>query len=347
VSPLLALIALHGMDEAITQVHPEACVIAYADDCLVLHLDRSVLEHCQHLLTRWLADMGLALNETKTRILHTLEGEQPGVEFLGFHIRQSRGGKHQSGQGPGGRYRLGFNTLLQPAKTNVIDHLAELGRIMRDARAWSQVALIQKLNPKIRGWANYYRTVMSTAAFGRLDDLVWIKLRHWANRRHPNASPGWVYNLYWTWQKTRWVFATSATRQDQASLTSHSEVSIRQHVKVAGTRSPDDGDWVYWSARQGRYPPVSPRLAVLLKQQNGRCAWCRQYFQHEDPLEIDHINGDRKNSRLINLQVLHGHCHDAKTRENGEYLPIGMRDQHQDTEERREAKVSCSVLEQR
>ena len=83
VSPLLALIALHGMEDAITKVHPEAIVIAYADDCVVLHPDRSILEHCQHLLTAWLADIGLALNETKTRIRHTLEGNQPGMTFLG------------------------------------------------------------------------------------------------------------------------------------------------------------------------------------------------------------------------------------------------------------------------
>jgi hypothetical protein len=49
-SPLLALIALHGMDEAVTEVYPDARVIAYADDCLVLHPDRSVLDHCQQLL---------------------------------------------------------------------------------------------------------------------------------------------------------------------------------------------------------------------------------------------------------------------------------------------------------
>ena len=40
ISPLLALIALHGMDEAITQVYPNARVIMYADDVVVLHEDR-------------------------------------------------------------------------------------------------------------------------------------------------------------------------------------------------------------------------------------------------------------------------------------------------------------------
>ena len=64
-------------------------------------------------------------------------------------------------------------------------------------------------------------------------------------------------------------------------------------------------------------------------------------------IEIDNINGDRCNARASNLQALHGHCHDAKTREQREYLPPGKRDKHQDTEERRDAKVSCAVLEQR
>ena len=80
--------ALHGMDEALRQVYPQARVIAYADDWVVLHEDRRVLEHCQQLLMTWLAAMGLTLNEAKSRIQHTLEGDQPGFDFLGFHIRQ-------------------------------------------------------------------------------------------------------------------------------------------------------------------------------------------------------------------------------------------------------------------
>ncbi len=98
---MLALIALHGMDEAITRVHPQARVIAYADDCVVLHEDRRVLEHSQQLLRLWLAEIGLTLHETKSHIRHTLEGKDPGFEFLGFHIRQYLVGKHQSGKRPG------------------------------------------------------------------------------------------------------------------------------------------------------------------------------------------------------------------------------------------------------
>jgi RNA-directed DNA polymerase len=346
VSPLLALIALHGMEEAITQVYPQARVIAYADDAVVLHEERQVLEHAQELLMTWLADVGLTLNEAKSSISHTLEGSHPGFDFLGFHIRQYRVGKHRSGKRNNGE-RLGFKTLIKPAKANMKTHLAELGRIIRRGKALPQGSLIHQLNPKIRGWANYYRIGVSKAAFRRLDFLIWEKLRGWAHQRHPSKSTSWLLKRYWHRLDNRLAFATSALDPNPVYLHLHSKVGITRHVKVQGKRSPYDGDWVYWSSRQGRHPDASPRLAKLLKTQRGRCRYCGLFFQHDDWIEVDHINGDPRDSRYANLQALHGHCHHAKTREYGDYLPPGKRDKHQDTEERREVKVSCSVLDQR
>src|SRR4030095_1903607 len=67
ISPLFALIAFHGMDEVITQISPQVRVIASADDGVGLHKDRQVLEHGQQVLRTWLAEMGLALHEAKSR----------------------------------------------------------------------------------------------------------------------------------------------------------------------------------------------------------------------------------------------------------------------------------------
>ena len=347
ISPLLALIALHGRDEAITQVYPRARVIAYADDCVVLHEDHPVLEHCRQLLMTWLAEIGLTLNEAKSGICHTLNGDQPGLAFLGLHIRQYQVGKHQSGKGPGGRGRLGYNTLITPAKANVKEHLAEIGRIIQGGKALPQGQLIRQRNPTIRGWANYERTSVSQAVYERLDHLTWAKLRRWAHWRHPKQTLAWRMKRYWHRLGTRLTFATPATDPDATHLLTHSEVPITRHVKVQGNRSPYDGDWVYWSTRHGRHPRMSLRRAKLLQRQGGRCRYCGLFFQHDDRIEIDHISGDRGEARSANLQALHGHCHHAKTREHQDYVPLGMRDKHQDTEERREAKVSCSVLEQR
>jgi RNA-directed DNA polymerase len=346
ISPWLALIALQGMEEAITQVYPKARVMMYADEVVVLHEDRKVLEHCQQLLITWLADSGLTLNAAKSHIQHPLEGDSPGFDWLGFNIRQYWVGKHQSGKRSNGQ-RLGFKTLITPAKAHMATHLAELGRISGRGKALPQGALIHQRNPKIRGWANYYRTSVSKAAFGRLDFLLWEKLRSWARRRHPRKPADWVKQRYWHPVDNRLAFATAATDPDPVHLLTHSGVPITRHVKVKGNHSPYDGDWEYWSTRQGRHPDASSRLAKLLKRQHGRCRFCGLFFQHGDQIEVDHINGNHRDTRPANLQALHGHCHDAKTREYGDYLPSGMRDKHQDTEERREAKVTCADLEQR
>jgi len=346
ISPVLALIALHGMDEASTKVYPQARVIAYADDCVVLHEDRQVLEHCQQLLTTWLAERGLTVNEAKSHLHHTLEGDQPGFDFLGFHLRQYRVGKHHSGRHASG-HRLGFKTLIKPAKANIQAHLAELGRIIRRSKALPQGEGIRQLNPQIRGWAHDYRIGVSKAVYARLDHLTWVKLRRWAHRRHPTKSVGWAIERYWHRLDTRRAFATPPTGPDAVHLHTHKEVAITRHVKVQGHRSPYDGDWMYWSTRRGRHPGVSLRLAQLLKRQHGRCRYCGLCFQQDDQIEVDHINGEHYDTRSANLQALHGHCHDAKTREHADYLPRGMRGKHQDTEERCERKLSRPVLEQR
>lgn len=277
ISPLLALIALHGMDEAITRGHPPARGMASADDCVVRHEDRHVLEQSQQLLRLGLAEIGLPLHATKSHICHTLEGEAPGCELLGFHIRQYRVGTHQSGKRPGGQ-RLGYPTLITPAKANIQEHLAELGRIMRRSKALPQSAVIRQLTPVIRGWAHSDRRWVSTAVYARLDALTWAKLRSWARRRHPTTTTPWVIQRSWHRRGTRLTFAPSATAPHAGHLHTHSEVPITRHSKVRGNRSPYDGDWVSWSTRQGRHPGGRPRLAMLRKQQRGRCASCGLFF---------------------------------------------------------------------
>jgi RNA-directed DNA polymerase len=229
----------------------------------------------------------------------------------------------------------------------VQDHLAALGRIIKRGQALPQGPLIRQLNPTMRGWANYDRVGVRHAVYERLDHLTWITLRHWARWRHPRKSTAWAIRRYWPRVGPRLTCATSATAPAAAHLLAHSEVPMPRHVKVQGNRSPYDGDWVYWSTRQGRHPNVGARLARLLKQQHGRCRHGGLFFHHDDRIEVHHSHGNHRDSRSANLQALHGHCHDAKTREQGDDLPPGLRAKHQNTEERRETKVTRAVLKQR
>lgn len=323
-SPLLANVALHGLEEAITTAVPRyhkqerwrPTVVRYADDFVVLHQDRWVIERLRTVASEWLAGMGLELKPSKTRISHTLTPHNGavGFDFLGFHVRQYPVGKTHSGR-KGGHGRnsdlLGYKTIITPSREAVHGHSLELQRAVRSHRTVPQDALITVLNPMIRGWTGYYSAVASKVCFNKLKHLLYVKLNRWARRRHPKKPWNWVARKYWRLEKGSWDFAT----RNGQRLIQHTERPIKRHVKVRSEKSPYDGDWVYWANRMGRHPQLAKREATLLRWQEGKCAWCGLRFRDEDLLEVDHIipivlGGKDSYS---NWQLLHRHCHDRKT----------------------------------
>ncbi len=186
-----------------------------------------------------------------------------------------------------------------------------------------QEALINRLSPIIIGWSNYYRAVVSKDVFKKLDALLYWNLRNWGKRRHSNKSEQWVYERYWRRIRHRDydanTFATSQEGKVACWLNSHARTPIVRHEKVKGDRSPFDGDLIYWSTRLGEHPEMDRTVARLLKNQNGKCTYCRLNFMDGDLLEKDHVIPrilGGKNS-YSNLELLHRHCHDKKTANDG------------------------------
>ncbi|NEQ16927.1 MAG: group II intron reverse transcriptase/maturase [Moorea sp. SIO3E2] len=168
ISPLLANIALHGMEKRIKQFaeslkgskrdNKKALnLIRYADDFVIMHKDHYVVEECQEVINKWLKDMSLELKPSKTRITHTYHG----FDFLGFNIRHYQVGKHQSKQG--------FKTIIKPSKEKVLEHHKQLSKVIDQHKAAPQDALIRHLKPIIRGWCNYYSSVCSKEVYSKLD----------------------------------------------------------------------------------------------------------------------------------------------------------------------------------
>lgn len=314
VSPLLANIALTGMEAALRSQYTERegkpSLIRYADDFVVLHPTQKGIEKARQVIETWLATMGLELKPSKTRITHTLEGEA-GFDFLGCHVRQYQVGKTHTARNAQGTL-LGFKTIITPSKEALKRHIAAMGRIVQENQSAPQEALIGDLNPVITGWSNYYRTVVAKAAYGWCDTHLYSMLRHWAHRRHPNKTAGWQARRYWAITKGEgWRF----TAQDGNSLRKHAATAIKRHVKVKGRASPYDGNLLYWAQRLKEHPLTNTRTGYLLKLQRGCCAYCGLYFRPGDILECDHIIPRHLggNSGVMNLQLLHRHCHDQKT----------------------------------
>ncbi len=306
ISPLLANIALHGMETAVTGRFPKVHVkvVRYADDFVILSHDRSTVEQARGAVAAWLTAVGLELHPEKTRLVHTCltaDGHRPGFDFLGFTVRSFPTTQR--------RRKKGTKVLIKPSQVSQQDHYRAIARVVEKHQGSKQAALIADLNPVIRGWSQYYSTQVSKECYTRLDWLMAWKLTRWARHRHPGKPSTWRKHRYWKGKPLR--FATS---EGGITLRMHSETPIRRHIKVRGGRSPFDGDWLYWSARLGRHPEVAPQVARLLRRQQGRCAWCGLYFKTEDVIENDHIvprkqgglNGD------ANRQLLHRHCHDIK-----------------------------------
>lgn len=325
ISPLLANLALHGMENRIKQValtlpgrKTENCraisLIRFADDFVILHKDLAVIQRCQQIISKWLSELGLELKPSKTRISHTLNMYEGyvGFDFLGFTVRQFPVGKYHSGKSSNGEL-LGYKTLITPSKTKLKTHTQKIGKLIDGHKSVPQSDLIAHLNPVIRGWTNYYSGVVSKRIFNSADTILFSQLKAWAEHRHPNKSSWWTCQKYWqTIGTDNWVFKP---HNQKIRLLKHRETRIMRHIQVQGSRSPFDGDWVYWSSRMGKHPEAPTRVATLLKTQKGKCTHCGLFFNDGDLMEIDHKIPRSKSGKdsYDNLQLLHGHCHDAKT----------------------------------
>ena len=302
VSPLLANVALHGLETALTTAFPKkhrVAVIRFADDFVILSEDLETLQSVRTLAETWLAEIGLTLKPSKTYITHTLHKHEGhiGFDFLGFTVRQFPMSKHHS--------KKGYKVIIKPSKKAQTRHLKQVETLIQTHRGSNQTALIAALNPRIRGWTNYHRTCSAKRTFNRMDHQLYWKLIKWAKWQNPHKSWAWRKQRYWPRKRNRFDFSDG-----KATLAKYADTPIRRHVKVQGSKTPFDGDWAYWIVRLGRDPSKPKRVATLLKRQEGRCMFCGLHFMSEDHLEVHHRNGIHNDNTPANLALLHGHCHD-------------------------------------
>lgn len=324
ISPLLANIALHGLETAVFNIwknkERRAHLVRYADDFVATHYSLDGILKVRQVAEEWLKGMGLEMKPSKTRITHTLTPHEGnvGFDFLGFHIQQYPAGKTQSSRAPRTGKLLGFKVRIVPSKEAVKRHNREVNKAVRALQAAPQVALVEKLSPIIRGWTNYFGIYAGRDAFHVCDQALYNVLRRWALRRHPRKNRQWVFHKYWALENEGWKFKAP----NGSWLRKHQDTSVKTPFRMMeGTASPFDGNLIYWAQRLADHPLTGTRAGKLLRLQKGRCAWCGLYFKDGDLLEVDHLiprnlGGDE---RILNLQLLHRHCHDRKSAQDGSH----------------------------
>ncbi len=275
ISPCLLNIALHGLEEA-AGVRYEAsdpartkrgcpALVVYADDMVALCHTRQQAEQVKARMAEWLAPRGLSFNDAKTRIV-TLED---GFDFLGFTVRRHAG-----------------KLITRPSKAAVKRVKHRLAAEMRALRGGNAAAVLAKINPIVRGWANYYRGAASSRTFAALDRHLWQLTYKWACYSHANKPKPWIVSRYYgrfnPTSQDRWVFGNRDN--GGAYLPKLGWTKIVRHSLVLGAASPDDPALTdYWAQRRGKNRPLLDRsVLILLAKQNSRCPLCRDLLLHAD-----------------------------------------------------------------
>lgn len=276
-------------------------VIVYADDFVVIAKEKWIVEELKLAISQWCMDkMGVELSSEKTHITDIYEG----FDFLGCNVRKYRINETKS------------KTLIKPSKDSIKSIKVKIKDIIKSHVGISQDTLIEKLNPIIRGWANYHSGNVAKEIFASIDSYIFKRLWKWARKRHATKGKVWIKAKYWHKVGKRiWVFKT-----DNHELLTMSSTKIVRHTKIKGSHHIYDGQVEYWSKRVlTNKSGKKTRKNTCLAKQKFRCNYCKQLFKHDSVIELDHIipkscGGDEQSR---NLQVLHRHCHDIKTRTDG------------------------------
>jgi len=333
-SPLLANIALHGLETATKEFYAEnigaktVCkrdrlrklsVVRYADNFVVIADKEAEILKVQEFIQEWLAnECGLELSQEKTRITNSTKG----FEFLGFHLISLK--KQQEEK---------YTFRIHISKSSKKRFLQKTRTIFQNHRSASAGHLVTMLNPIITGWCNYYKFCDCTRDFKQVEFAFFGQLRAWVFRRRSKGlntrekikekyfPPETEVIFNGVKHKGNWILiGTTLSRNNQkriVNLVYPSWIRSSTYVKVRGIKSPFDGDHIYWSQRTQRYGAFSETERKLLAVQNGRCTRCNELFTTGDTIERDHIQriADGGNDVFSNLQLLHRHCHEVKTRE--------------------------------
>ena len=266
ISPLLANIALHGLENHLKEFaseipglvhlgsnrekaekHKAISVIRYADDFVVIHRNKKILELCIEEIKGWLSVMGLTISENKT----FLRDGREGFSFLGFRVLLGR--RQKSGM---------YKVKMYPSRESQALFLKRVRKIIQDHKAVSSYQLIQMLRPVIIGWANYYRFCECSDTFSKLTHLIFQKVRAWVFRRDTRSGrlkikekyfpSNQTYSYDGTKHQDNWILVGKTKAKNgivRSNYLPHMVwVKSRKHVMVKGKFSPFDlSQSIYWS----------------------------------------------------------------------------------------------------
>jgi RNA-directed DNA polymerase len=169
ISPLLANIYLHYFDERMAGLGYE--VVRYADDFLVLCGSEEEASKALSHVKEILGELELALHPEKTKIKNLAEG----VDFLGFTV---------------------YVCHKVPRKEAVRKYKNAVRRATRRNLPINLEMVIQRLNPIVIGWGNYFKIANVNWLYKGLDGWTRMRLRAFKEKRKSYNSNRRITNAF-------------------------------------------------------------------------------------------------------------------------------------------------------
>ena len=301
ISPVIGNLVLDGLEQVVKgkterfRRKHQISFVRYADNFIITANNREVLENLTPGIEAFLSERGVSLSEEKTKITPLSEG----FNFLGQTVR-----KHKRRNGKVGKLQI------TPSKASFQAIKSKIRTLCKSHKGVTPKELINKLNPVLRGWANYHRHVICGETFNQVDNFVWGQVYRWCKRRHPDKTGRWVADRYFLSNNRKgWLFTDPNTG---ISLIKIGElVKQQRHVKIKGAANPFDPEWdEYFENRDKKQVPAvtAGLMAKVHRVQNGVCPVCEQVIQYDEELVLHHRDGKRNNFKLANLVFYHPNC---------------------------------------
>lgn len=307
ISPILANIVLDGLQGTLASEGFIMC--RYADDFVVLCWTKEDANvKARQIVKEFLLPRGVELNDAKTKV--TEISDSPGVEFLGFTLRAYSDKTRKKGS----------ILLIKPQNKKVVALLRKTKEIFRLHRYKPVYELIMKLNPVLRGWANYYRIGSSKKVFSKIGFLVFKQVWSYLKRKHRGVPLRKLASRFFTRVgNDRWVFnAEDPQMGNVISLFRIARVAVK-YSRIQTSKNPffpeNESMWFEKvKVTKGDKGPItlSKRKQELFGIQGGICIHCDQRL---DPaieiLEVHHkvMKSQGGLDTLDNLVLLHRTCH--------------------------------------
>jgi group II intron reverse transcriptase/maturase len=294
ISPILGNMTLDGAQQAVFNgLHGRSSDIDYSDGDLLRFADDIIstartmesAEKILKLLSDFVAVRGLKLSENKTKIIAI----EDGFDFLSRHYQYRDG--------------LIYSTPSDAAVSKIEQSMREFILNYRGG----QKALIESINKKLIGWANYHKITEATSAFRHIDNVVKTLLLELCEKLNPHLPRKKIINKYF-YREPDGECVYALENKPDVRLQRIINTVLVKHKPVSTKKNPYlDDDYYEYRTDERAIKAVTGKYKPIWNRQKGKCFYCGKTILIDERKTIITIDPTYPNHQK-NLAYVHDYC---------------------------------------